>query len=41
MTYMWNLKYDIKQKQTPDVENKLVVARREGRQGSKGLGVWD
>ena len=29
-----------KQKQTPDPENKLVVAKREG-EGKDGAGAWD
>ena len=43
---MWNLKYDTNEliyktkNRLTDIENRLVVAKGEGR-GRDGLGVWD
>ena len=46
ITYMWNLKYDTNEhiyeiEGDSDIENRLVVANREGGWGREGLGVWD
>ena len=44
ITYMWNLKYDTNEpiyetKRLTNIENRLVVAKGEGREGD-GLGIW-
>ena len=42
ITYMWNLKQDLREdtyetETDSDIENKLMVAKGEGRIGSSGL----
>ena len=44
ITYMCNLKYDANEliyETETDIENGLVVAKREVGRGGFGLGVWD
>ena len=43
---MWNLKLETNEhiyetSRLTDIENRLVVAKREGRWGKDGLEVWD
>ena len=45
-TYMWNLKYDTneciyKRKRHKDIENKLMVTKRERGLRRDKLGIWD
>ena len=34
------MNFSMKQKQTTDIENRLMVAKREGERGKDGLEVW-
>ena len=44
---MWNLKHDTNkliyktENRLTDIENRLAIAKGEGRWGRAGLGVWD